>query len=495
MTDTARGRPLSGIMPDCGAPAAEVVVHGIAYDSRRVRPGDLFFAFKGLRADGADYVADAVARGAAAVVAERDVRCDVPVVVVDNARRAMAEASHRFHDHPDRAIKLIGVIGTNGKSTVAAGLHRILMHAGMPAGLIGTLECTWPGASIKSERTTPEAPDIDAMLARMREGSVTHAAMEASSHAVALDRVWGLTFAGLVFTNLTRDHLDYHASMDAYKAAKRALFERLNDSNQFAVINGGDPVADEFAAASEPARVMRFSRTWHDGDVTISIDSHTLDGTSGRLSFGEDEMMFQSPLCGEFNHSNIAAMAAAAWGAGLAPNVIAGGISRFGGVPGRLEFIHSGAPFWVCIDFAHTPDAFTSVLSTLRPMVGGRLNVLFGCGGDRDRGKRPLMAKAVAQWADQVYLTSDNPRSEDPDAIIAEVRAGFDPDFSVWVQADRARAIAHAIDDAQPGDLVLLCGKGHETSQEIAGTMHPFSDRQVAAEALAAAGHPLPKAP
>ncbi|HUU47075.1 MAG TPA: UDP-N-acetylmuramoyl-L-alanyl-D-glutamate--2,6-diaminopimelate ligase [Acidobacteriota bacterium] len=490
MNSTVRGRTLGALLPRDAQAFAEVMIGGIAYDSRRVRPRDLFFALPGTQVDGLRFAADAVRAGAAAVVAERAVDVAAPVVVVTHARRAMAEASHRFYGHPDRALTLVGVVGTNGKSTVAAGLQTIWETAGIAAGSIGTVDYRWGTHALRATRTTPEAPDLDAILAQMRDENVVAAAIEVSSHALALDRVWGLNFRGGVLTNITRDHLDFHKTFDSYKKAKRLLFERLTSPDAFAAINVDDPAAQEFIAAAATARIITYSADNPDADVHLVVDRHDLDGTAGRLVIDGQSRPFHAPLWGAFNHANIAAMVAGAAGAGLDGAVIARGVGAFTGVTGRLERIPSAAPFRVYVDFAHTPDALRAVLSAARPLVKGNLLVVFGCGGDRDRGKRPEMARAVEQWADKIYLTSDNPRSEDPERIIADTKSGFGSDTHIWCDSDRARAIVQAVADAGAGDVVLLCGKGHEETQEIAGVKHRFSDRETVIEALAAAGHP-----
>ena len=490
MTKPAKSRLLGALLPEQAEVFGELPVTGIAYDSRQVQPGDLFFALPGTQVDGAQFAADAVAAGAVAVVAARPLGVDAPSIRVVDPRRTMAEVSHRFHGHPDRAIKVIGITGTNGKSTVAAGLEQVWQSAGRKAGSLGTLMYRWGDTEIPAARTTPEAPDLIGYLARMRDDGVKFAALEVSSHSVALDRVWSLQFGGGVFTNITRDHLDFHKSFGSYKEAKKQFFERLNTPEGFAAINIDDPAATEFIDACHAVRVIRYSATDSEADVYLEIDSHDFDGTRGRLVISGTRWPFQSPLWGEFNHANMAAIAAAACGTGLDGAAIAVGLSAFSGIAGRVEKVAHDAPFQVLVDFAHTPDALHAVLSAARPLTAGRLLVVFGCGGDRDRGKRPEMARAVAAWADQIYLTSDNPRSEDPEQIIADTKKGFGPDTHVWSDSDRVRAITQAVNDAKPGDVLFLCGKGHEETQEIAGVKHRFSDRDVVAQALAAVGQP-----
>lgn len=489
---TTTSKNLSDLLPGQSI-ARDVSITGIAYDSRAVKRGDLFFALPGEKADGAQFAAQAVANGAAAVVSLSPLDLAVPVVVVDNPRRIMAEVSHRFYSHPDRAIDLVGVVGTNGKSTVAAGLQVVWETAGVKSGLFGTLNYRWGDYSEPASRTTPEAPDLDRLLARMRDDGVKRAVMEVSSHALILDRVWDLHYKGGIFTNITRDHLDFHKTFENYRDAKRLFFERLTAPGCFAAINVEDPNQSHFATACPKARVIKYSGSGIQVDVKLTIIAHDLDGTHGRLVINGESWPFHSTLWGRFNHANLAAIAAGAYGSGVDGATIARGMSDFHGIMGRAERVRSAAPFHVFVDYAHTPDALDAVLGAARPLVRGRLISLFGCGGDRDRGKRPEMAQAVARWADEVILTSDNPRSEDPNAIIEDAKGGFTHEEltnKVWTDPDRARAIEHAIAIARSGDAVFLCGKGHEDYQEIKGVKSHFLDHEVAIRALAAAGYP-----
>lgn len=471
----------------------DVAVTGISYDSRKVTRGDLFFALPGEKADGAQFAAQAIENGAVAIVARAGFEASVPVIVSENPRRLMAEVSHAFFGFPDRAIDLVGVVGTNGKSTVAAGLQVVWETAGVKSGLFGTLNNRWADYSAPASRTTPEAPDLDRTLARMRDDGVKRVVMEVSSHALILDRVWGLRYKGGIFTNITRDHLDFHKTFENYRDAKRLFFERLTSPGCFAAINVEDDNHSHFVTACPKARVIKYSGSGEEVEVKLAIVSHDLDGTHGRLIIGTESWPFHSSLWGRFNHANLAAIAAGAYGSGVDGHTIARGISEFHGIMGRTEAVTSKAPFHVFVDYAHTPDALEAVLGAARPLVRGRLIVLFGCGGDRDRGKRPEMAQAVEHWADEIILTSDNPRSEDPNSIIADVKAGFAPETikaKVWTDPDRARAITHAVAIARHGDAVFLCGKGHEDYQEIKGSKNHFLDHEVAASALLAAGFP-----
>jgi len=496
-TANASARTLSELLPGRAVPI-EIPVTGISYDSRTTQSGDIFFALPGAKTTGVDFARAAVQRGAVAVVAPSSLDLSVPVIVADEPRKVMAEVSHRFYGFPDRTIDLIGVTGTNGKSTVAAGLQTIWEIAGIPAGLFGTLFYRWANHSEPASRTTPEAPDLDRLLARMRQDGVKRAVMEVSSHAIVLDRVWGLHFKGGIFTNITRDHLDFHHTFENYRGVKRIFFERLSGTGVFAAINVEDPNHSHFITACPGARVILYSGSGEEVDVHLAIVAHDLDGTQGRLLIGGESWPFRTPLWGRFNHANLAAIAAGAYGSGIDGGTIARGLSRFAGITGRAERVPSAAPFPVFVDYAHTPDALDAVLSAARPLVRGRLIVLFGCGGDRDRGKRPEMAQAVEHWADQIILTSDNPRSEDPDDIIREVQAGFTEDTKkskLWMNPDRARAIDQAVKVARAGDAVFLCGKGHEDYQEVAGSRHHFLDHEEAQRALKAAGFPPVAAP
>jgi UDP-N-acetylmuramoyl-L-alanyl-D-glutamate--2,6-diaminopimelate ligase len=327
------------------------------------------------------------------------------------------------------------------------------------------------------------------LLDRMRTDGVKITALEVSSHAIALDRVWELQFSGGIFTNLTRDHLDFHHTMEEYRRVKARFFERLEAGGSFAAVNADDPSADFFVQAARHTRIIPYSVSRSDVDVSLDVVAHSLSGTRGHLIIQGESWPFATTLWGNFNHANLAAMAAGAWATGIEGDQIARGISAFGGIPGRAERIAAKAPFDVFVDYAHTPDALDAVLASVRPLVKGRLLVVFGCGGDRDRGKRTEMARAVERWADRIYLTSDNPRSEDPQDIIAEVKKGFSTGAYVWCDSDRIRAIEQSIADATTGDAVFLCGKGHEETQEVAGVFHPLSDRTTAAQILAAQGH------
>ncbi len=468
-------------------------------DSRAVEPGDLFVARPGFRADGgrtdgARFAREAAARGAVAVVAEAPSEGDlgVPVVVVDDASAALGRLCARRLGDPSRDVAVVGVTGTNGKTTTAFLTHWLLEASGRPASLLGTVCNRVGGRVTPATMTTPGAEPLQAALAATRDAGHRHLVMEVSSHALDQGRTAGTRFACAVFTNLTRDHLDYHGSLEAYGEAKARLFTGL-DADAVAVLNAGDAFARGLARRTR-ARVVRYA--WSapgapapggDVDVAAEVLGWGLEGTRARLRLGGWSGPAHLPLVGAFNVENALAAAAAAWALGLAPEQVRAGLEASQGVPGRLEAVGDGggrAPA-VLVDYAHTPDALERVLEALRPLCPGRLHVVFGCGGDRDRGKRPLMGRAVERWADVAWVTSDNPRSEPPAAIIADVLGGLAAPERARVVAEREAAIAAAVREARPGDLVLLAGKGHEQTQVAAGRVVPFDDRAVARAALA----------
>ncbi|MDQ3146272.1 MAG: UDP-N-acetylmuramoyl-L-alanyl-D-glutamate--2,6-diaminopimelate ligase, partial [Actinomycetota bacterium] len=428
-----------------------------------VVPGALFCCVRGQRDDGHDHAAHAVERGAVALLCERPLDLDVPQVVVPDSRVQMGRAAAAFHGHPSRAIDVVGVTGTNGKTTTTALLQAVLEGAGRPTGVIGTLS----GAL-----TTPDSPELQARLAAFRHEGVTAVAMEVSSHALVLHRVEGCTFAVAVFTNLSRDHLDFHASMEDYFAAKARLFDPGRSA--VAVVNADDPHGRLLADAAR-IRTVRYGLD----DVTgleVGVRASTGTWRGQRLVV---------PLGGVFNVSNALAAATAAAELGIEPADIVGGLAEAGGVPGRFEVVELGAPFSVVVDYAHTPDGLDKVLEAARGVAGAepaRTIVVFGCGGDRDRAKRPTMGEVAARLSDLVVLTSDNPRSEDPDAIVAEIRSGVRGPGVVEVEADRRTAIAWALAEATEGDVVVVAGKGHETTQVLGDRALPFDDRVVVAE-------------
>lgn len=468
----------------------DVEVAGLALDSRRVRPGEAFFALAGVREDGARFVPAAVAAGARVVVGPRGTRAPgVTTVEVPEPRLALAAMACRLHGDPSRSLAVVAVTGTNGKTTTTYMLEAVFVAAGRRAGLIGTTGVRVAGEPRPSAFTTPEAPELQALLAEMRDRGVRAVAMEASSHALAQRRTWGLACDAAVFTNFTQDHLDYHGTMEAYFDAKLMLFDGRNGGfgkRTTAVVNADDPAAARVAAAAAAAGadVRRFGEA-AGADVRIARVAAAPAGLGVTLVLGGEEHEFELPMLGRFNAHNAAAACAAARALDLPLAAATAGLAGFAGVPGRLERVGAGRPFTVAVDYAHTPDALERALAACREHARGRVLCVFGCGGDRDRGKRPRMGAIAARLADRAWVTNDNPRTEDPAAIAAEIVAGA-LGAGLATVLDRREAIAAALADAREGDLVLVAGKGHETTQTIGDRVLPFDDRAVARELLGA---------
>lgn len=439
------------------------VVSGVSHDSRVVTAGDLFCCVRGARVDGHELAPEAVVAGAAALLCDHWLDLPVPQIVVTDTRLAMAAAAAAVYGHPSESLVVAGVTGTNGKTTTVHLLRAVLERAGRRSAVIGTLT----GA-----RTTPEAPELQRRLAGLRAEGVEAVAMEVSSHALALHRVDGTRFRVAVFTNLSAEHLDFHTSMEDYFQAKARLFTpELADA---AVVNVDDPRGRLLRdAAVIPTR----------GFSVDDLEGLEVGRTVSRFRWRGQEV--EVPLGGRFNVSNALAAAEAAVTLGVEPSTVAEGLAGAASVPGRFEVVDVGQEFGVVVDYAHTPDGLERLLDTARELIGdGRLLLVFGCGGDRDRAKRPLMGAVAGRLADRVVLTSDNPRSEDPAVIISEVRSGFDDIRTLVVEPDRRRAIALALEAARPGDLVVIAGKGHEAVQLIGDRTLPFDDRAVARELL-----------
>jgi UDP-N-acetylmuramoyl-L-alanyl-D-glutamate--2,6-diaminopimelate ligase len=467
----------------------DVVCSGVTHDSRRVVPGAVFVALHGLNVDGTQFVPNAIAAGASAIVAEQPAPdgVDVPWMVVADARRAMALLAAEFFEHPSREMRVVGVTGTNGKTTTSYLVNAIFEAASIPCGLMGTVTYRVGDRSFDATRTTPEATEVQELLRQMASAGSGACVMEVSSHALALNRVDGTRFAAGVFTNLTRDHLDFHENMDAYFTAKRRLFEML-PADAPALINADDARAAALSAVSGLPVTYGINRP---ADVSAGSLSFSLEGLRFDIRLPQGTVHVESRLVGRPNVYNILAAAGVTAALGVPLDAIEHGLRELPGVPGRFELASTpGDDITIVVDYAHTDDALRNLLETARPMATRRLITVFGAGGDRDRTKRPLMGLVAARLSDVVVITSDNPRSEDPLRIIDEVKRGADPETrqshaEVVTIVDRRDAIVQAVRQAEPGDLVLIAGKGHEKYQEIGGHTQPFDDVAVAREALA----------
>jgi UDP-N-acetylmuramoyl-L-alanyl-D-glutamate--2,6-diaminopimelate ligase len=452
-------RVIAALAPADVLRRAPVEIGDLAYDARAVGPGALFFCVPGSRADGHDFAAEAVANGAAALVVQRPLELDVPQLVVPDPRRAMAVVADEFFGQPSQELEIAGVTGTNGKTTTAFLLYSILAAAGRRPGLLGTIECRVGGERRSAIRTTPEAIDLQRTFREMLDAGDRSCAMEATSHGSELGRLDRVRFSALVFTNLSQDHLDFHGTMERYFEAKRRLFL---EGQPPAAINLGNEWGRKLAADRPDALTFGFADD-------AEIQPGTLDGVDLKLR-------------GRFNIENALGALAACRLLGIDEEAIVRGLEAVRGVPGRFESVTEGQPFEVIVDYSHKPEALESVLRTARELTTGRVICVFGCGGDRDRGKRPMMGRIASELADVAILTSDNPRSEDPLAIIDEVLTGVTGEIEV--EPDRGAAIEKAISLAGQGDVVLIAGKGHEQGQEFADRTIPFDDREVAREAL-----------
>jgi UDP-N-acetylmuramoyl-L-alanyl-D-glutamate--2,6-diaminopimelate ligase len=486
-TPSRRKRLSECVGDDLGAAriddAHDVWITGVSTDSRRVRAGDLFIAARGAAYDGNDFIEAAVAKGAAAVLTERaSLQSSVPVVTATDTRSIVGRVAARFYDHPSRTIGCIGVTGTNGKTSVSHFTAALLTASGRPSGYGGTLGWGFAGENCASDLTTEDAATLQCRLAGLVSAGAEWVAMETSSHALDQDRVADIAFDIAVFTNLTRDHLDYHGTMERYAAAKRRLFEW--PTLQGGVVNWDDPQGRIiYRERSSTVNLLRFGST-ADADLSWSDLSFDDRGIGGTLSTPWGARPFRLPLYGEFNVANFAAAAGAACLAGAAMDDVAWAAANLTAPPGRMQmFRASGTPL-VVVDFAHTPDALSKALAALRRHSAGRIVCVFGCGGDRDRGKRPLMARAVEAGADYAWVTSDNPRSESPADIAAQIVAGFQGRLPFEVEPDRAAAIERAVASAAPSDIVLVAGKGHEPYQEVAGRRIAYRDSDVVCRIL-----------
>jgi len=470
----------------------DVEIRSIQLDSRRVGGGDLFVCLEGLARNGHDFAAAAVDQGAVALVVRRPVEeaRGVPQVVVEDPRRAMARLAVAFYGDPASHLTLVGVTGTNGKTTVTHFLHAVAREEGKRAEVLGTLGSLADGMYRSTGFTTPEAPELQRVLREAVDRGTEWVAMEVSSHALAQKRVFATRFAAVVFTNLTRDHLDYHGDMEAYFRAKALLFTeegRGADGGTVAVIGIDDPAGRRLAGLAS-GRVVTYGLRGP-ADYRARRVRVRPDGTRYELVTPQGRAQVRLRLLGRFNVANALAAQATALELGAPLEAVVRGVERLAAVPGRMELVPGSQPFLVLVDYAHTPDALAHALAEARRLAKRRLLVVFGCGGDRDVGKREEMGAVAARLADRVVVTSDNPRGEDPAAIAERILAGARPGpAETTVELDRARAIAQALKEARAGDVVLIAGKGHETEQIAGGKAVPFDDRKVAAEVLAGLG-------
>ena len=473
VADLVESLPIREVRGHLGVPVSDV-----SYRSDDVSPGSLFFCVPGTKLDGHDFAETALRSGATALVVERFLPFEVPQVRVSSVRRAMGPVAAAFFGRPAEGMTMVGVTGTNGKTTTTYLLESIFVAAGLAPGLIGTTGARIRGRQVPFDRTTPEAPDLHRLLARMRDDGVRAVAMEVSSHGLDQHRVGGVRYSLAVFTNLTQDHLDYHGSMEEYFAAKARLF--TPEQAAAAVVNADSTEAQPLLSSGLPT-------TTYGVDAEADVRATDVRSTADGVEFLVDGLEVRSSLRGRFNVWNCLAAFASARALGIDDGTVVEGIGGLGGVPGRVEPVDEGQGFLVLVDYAHTPDGVENVLAGARPFAEARLIVVLGCGGDRDRRKRPLMGRAATSLADLTVITSDNPRSEDPLAIIGDVEPGAKEGGGNYVvEADRRAAIRVALRAAGTGDVVIIAGKGHETGQEFADRTIPFDDRTVAAEELRA---------
>ncbi len=485
------GIPLARLMPEVGVRE----VHGIrdsrvldlVTDSRRVVPGSLFFALEGLRSDGNDYVEEAIKRGAVGVVSKRSHPAGngFSSIQVDDPRRALARFSRRFHFFPDRELALAGVTGTNGKTTVSSLVRHLLQRDSSPVGMIGTVRYELGDRALPSYKTTPESADLYSMLRKMRASGCSEAVMEVSSHGIDQNRVNGLNLAVAAFLNLSQDHLDYHDSMEQYFRTKCRIFNGTNGSlPSVGVVNADCPWGRRLIEELPPqVRLLTFGESL-DADFRARDIKLSQDGAEFLIECSQGTFEIASPLLGRYNVSNVLAAFAISLALGQPVKDSVEIIGSFIGVDGRMEVVDEGQPYSVLVDYAHTPDALGNALQMLREFTPGCLQVVFGCGGDRDRTKRSLMTEIACGLADLAWATADNPRTEKQDRIFRDMRKGVTDSSKISFVSDRRRAISKALDQANNGDCVLIAGKGHETFQEINSVALPFDDREVASELL-----------
>jgi UDP-N-acetylmuramoyl-L-alanyl-D-glutamate--2,6-diaminopimelate ligase len=485
------------------SPSDDPIIRGISYDSRAISPGDLFVALRGEAADGHAHLSQALGLGAVALLIEAAPADSLqsPAVVVPDTRRALAHVATRFFGEPAAEMTLVGITGTNGKTSVSYLVESILTRAKMRVGLVGTVEVRYASERLRAVNTTPESLDLQRMLRSMRTQNIEAVAMEVSSHGLELGRVNGCRFSVAAFTNLTQDHLDFHGTMDSYLQSKVRLFEDHLVSGGSAVVNIDDPASDKICAAARAsgARLVRVTRdATRDAEIRLLSAECTLEGSVAHLSLPAGEIRLELPLLGDFNLENLLVACGIAEALGIDRATLAAGVANCPQVPGRVERVGRALPNSpsVIVDYAHTPDAVDKLLLAMRPLAAGRLITVFGCGGDRDRAKRPLMAEAVARSSDRIIATSDNPRTEDPLAILDDVEAGLPRGERVAPEAldtrpsgycviqDRREAIELAVTIARTDDTVVIAGKGHEDYQIVGRTKLPFDDRQEALRSL-----------
>lgn len=475
---------LSGLKYHAFTGDPDTEIGGVAYDSRQVSAGCLFVAIRGMQSDGNRFVDEALLKGAAGIISAMPSPGPIAKVwiQVDDERAALAVLAGNLYGHPTRKLHLVGVTGTNGKTTTAWLIESILRAAGNPAAVLGTIEYRGPGFDMTAERTTPEASDLERLFRKVVDAGWQYAVMEVSSHAIEMKRVSGLHFEVAVFTNLSRDHLDFHGDMESYFRAKKKLFEGLNGERPRVMVLNGDDVRYEELRAIDPAAVISFGM----GDSANIYPLHYQSGpeaTDVSYQTPAGEMTMHTSLMGKPNLYNIGAAIGVALSLGIGKDPIQRGVSEIPQVPGRFELIRSGQSFRVVVDYAHTDDALAKVLQSAREITKGRVIVVFGCGGERDRSKRPMMGQVAAHASDYAVVTSDNPRGEDPLSIIQDIEKGM-KGASYKVIADRREAIQAALVEARADDTVVIAGKGHETYQTVGRNTYPFDDRTVAREVL-----------
>ena len=459
----------------------DLTVTGLTYDSRKVMPGYVFVAITGFATDGNLYIEKALEKGAVAVITAKEQTGSFPYVRVASDRLALAQTGANYYDHPGKAMKLIGITGTNGKTSSTLLLKHVIENTlGAKVGLMGTMENMIGQQRIATERTTPESLDLQALLADMRDGGCTYAIMEASSHAIALERVGGLHYAVAAFTNLTEDHLDFHKTMENYCDTKALLFARCD----WAVVNRDDQWAERICADAK-CPVLYTSGKEEAGLYAKDVQLHS-DGVSFTAVYGKESVAVRVGIPGRFTVYNVLTVLGCALGLGISLEAAARALESAEGVKGRVEVVPTpGKPYTVLIDYAHTPDGLENVLSSVRGFCQGRLISVFGCGGDRDPIKRPIMGKIGVELSDIAIITSDNPRTEAPDAIIRDICKGVDPEKNNYIVIEnRPEAIRYAMDIAENRDIIVLAGKGHETYQEIHGVKHHLDEREVVAAHL-----------